>query len=211
MLLSLRVQIEFLSIFSFFWPPRKTKQGTEALRGWFHRLTQVEDHFREGFLKMAAFFFSFFLWLSMRIFFFQFFFFWMMMMTQGKRKRISLDTMIFFFRVSSSCMSFPDTLLCVRPDPLRALKSHLCLGLPAWWSLMGSPVWSKRYLARTTVGAHSLTSRCWHGGIKWENSSPMDASTTCGQGSPGEHFLGIVENVQWISSGIFKWETLQRC
>lgn len=149
--------------------------------------------------------FLLFLSLSLGIFFFQFFFFWMMMMTQGKRKHISLDTMIFFFHVSSSCMSFPDTLFCVRPDPLRALKSHLCLGLPAWWSLMGSPVWSKRY--PQWVHTHSLQGADT-GGIKWENSSPMDASTTCGQGSPGEHFLGIVENVLWISSGTFKWETL---
>lgn len=35
-----------------------------------------------------------------------------------------------------------------------------------------------------------------------------DASTTCGQDSPGEHFLGIVGNVLWMSSGTCKWETL---
>ena len=149
MLLSLRIQIEFLFIFSFFWTPRKTKQGTEALRGWFHRLTQVEDHFREGFLKMAAFFFSFFLLLSMRIFFFQFFFGWWWWFKERGNTFPWLPWYSFSMFLHLVCLS-PDTLLCVRPDPLRALKSHLCLGLSAWWSMMGSPVWSKRYLARTT-------------------------------------------------------------
>ena len=155
MLLSLRIQIEFLFIFSFFWTPRKTKQGTEALRGWFHRLTQVEDHFREGFLKMAAFFFSFFLLLSMRIFFFQFFFGWWWWFKERGNTFPWLPWYSFSMFLHLVCLS-PDTLLCVRPDPLKLWKATcvwVCLRDGAWWEVLCEVkgIWQE-----------PLTSRCWH-------------------------------------------------
>lgn len=139
MLLSLRVQIEFLSIFSFFWPPRKTKQGTEALRGWFHRLTQVEDHFREGFLKMAAFFFSFFLWLSMRIFFFQFFFFGWWWWLKG-RGNIFLWIPWYSFSVFLHLVCLSQTH-CFVSDQIpwelwKATCAWVCLRDGAWWEVL---------------------------------------------------------------------------
>lgn len=160
MLPSLRMQIELWTIFSFFWPPRKTKQSTEALKGWFHRLTQVEDHFSEASWRWqpSSLLSSFCcLWNN----FLSIFFLWWWWFKGIGNIFPWLPCYSFSILLHLLCLS-PDTLFCIRPDPLRTLKSHVCLGLPAWRSLMGSSIWSKRYLARTTVGAHLFTSRCWH-------------------------------------------------
>ena len=160
MLPSLRMQIDLLIIFSFFWPPMKTKQSTEALRGWFigwHKLKTRSARFTED-GSLLLFFLSFVVYENI----FQFFFFWWWRWFKGIGNIFSwLPCYSFSILLHLLCLS-PDTLFCARQNPLRTLKSHMCLGLPAWWSLMGSPIWSKRYLARTTVGAHLFTSRCWH-------------------------------------------------
>ena len=113
----------------------------------------------------------------MRIFFFQFFLGWWWWF----KGRGNIFPWLLWYSFSMLlylvCLS-PDTLLCVRPDPLRALKNHLCLGLSVWWSLTGSLMWSKRYLEEPQwVHTHSLQDADI-GGIKWENSSPNVSFTS---------------------------------
>lgn len=143
---------------------------------------------------MAAFS-SFFLLLSMRISFFQFFFL-MMMMIQGNRKYISLVTVLFFSHFTSSSMSFSRHIVLCQTRSLEnsekpRVPGSACMMEPDGKSYMKQKVFGKNHSGCTLIHFKVLT---------WEASSGKtlhlwEASTTCGQGSPGEYFLGIVENV----------------
>ena len=190
-------------------PPGGAKQGTEVLRGQFHKLTQVEGQVREGFLEMTAFFFPFFLLLSTGIFFFQNFFFFLMMMIIGKRTYIFLVTMIFFFHLTSSCMSLSRHIALCLARPLKSSeKPHVpgsaCRMGPDGKSYVKYQVFGKNHSA---VPTHFKVLTLEVAGEKTLHL--CDAQSTCGWGSPpGEHFLDIVENDVWVSSGTLKWETL---
>lgn len=152
------MQIELLSIFSFFWPPRETKQGIEALRlgsvGWY-KLKTISG--KASWRRHPSSFFSFLL-LSMRIFFFNFF--WVMMMIQGRGNIFPwLLWYSFSMLLYLVCLFSRHTALSGQ-IPWGFLKTTC-----AWVCLHGAWTGSLREVKgiwKNHSGCTLTSSRCWH-------------------------------------------------